>query len=121
MNWSIYEPLIITSTIVLKFTSALLVVPILTELGTSAMKRIVSIGPNHLRAICDEIGERLRALLDRSAPPASEYLMSLVVQLDHPAHLSLSIAPSFDHELEDFQPNQCLAHPSGLPSEQVSA
>lgn len=75
--------------------------PIVTELGNFRMKRVASIEPEHLRAICDEIGERLRMLLDRSASPASEYLMSLVAQLDHPIDWSPSIAPSLDYEFED--------------------
>ncbi len=73
------------------------------------MQRIVSIGPEHLRAICNEIGEHLRIILDKDAPPASEYLMSLVAQLDHPAPSCPSIVPDLDNEPEHFL--LAVAHP----------
>jgi hypothetical protein len=68
------------------------------------MKRNASIEPAHVRAICAEIGERLRIALDQSASPASEYLISLVARLDHQSHWSPSIAPeNFAPELEHLQ------------------
>ncbi len=41
-------------------------------------KRTIQLDPTHCRAICDEIGERLRIMLDRDAtalPPRLQVLM----------------------------------------------
>jgi hypothetical protein len=49
----------------------------------------------HTRAICDEIGERLREILDRESqeiPPGLARLVDALVQLDH----GPSIAPSIE-------------------------
>jgi hypothetical protein len=35
----------------------------------------------HTRAICDEIGERLRILLDRSETPPSQKILTLLLRL----------------------------------------
>ena len=35
----------------------------------------------HARAICDEVGERLRILLDRSQAPPPQKILSLLLQL----------------------------------------
>jgi hypothetical protein len=35
----------------------------------------------HTRAICDEVGDRLRFFLDRSATPPSPRIMALLLQL----------------------------------------
>ena len=58
------------------------------------MNRSVTCEPEHLRAICDEVGERLRMLLDEATLPVPDYLMSLIAQLDDPAHWSPSIVPA---------------------------
>jgi hypothetical protein len=84
------------------------------------MKRNASIEAEHVRAICAEIGERLRIALDKSASPAPEYLMSLVARLDHPTHRSPSIAA------EDFAPDEHLRSDYDFsyllnPSEQTPA
>ena len=62
----------------------------------SAQKQL-QIDSIHCRAICDEIGERMRAIHGRPLPPASPYLQSLIdrlSELDHQA--APSIAPSID-------------------------
>lgn len=49
-------------------------------------QRQLQIDSTHCRAICDEIGERLHALLGRELPPASPRLQSLIdrlCELDH--------------------------------------
>ena len=77
-------------------------------MGTIAMNRSVTCEPEHLRAICDEVGERLRMLLDEATLPIPDYLMSLIAQLDDPTHWSPSIvpllryAPDLDLELDIF-------------------
>jgi hypothetical protein len=51
----------------------------------------------HCRAICDEIGERMRAIHRRQLSAASPYLQSLIdrlSELDHQA--APSIAPSME-------------------------
>ena len=35
----------------------------------------------HTRAICDEVGERLRILLDRSQTPPSQKILALLLRL----------------------------------------
>ena len=67
-------------------------------MGTIAMNRSVTCEPEHLRAICDEVGERLRIMLDEAALPIPDYLMSLIAQLEEPTHLSPSIVPDLDLE-----------------------
>ena len=56
----------------------------------------------HARAICDEIGERLRGILcretDRDLPPRLRYLMEQLVKADDEA--SPSIVPSLDEMLD---------------------
>ena len=46
---------------------------------------------SHCRAICDEIGERLRTVLDREAAPLPPRLQSLMLRL---AAQDLAQAPS---------------------------
>ena len=64
------------------------------------MNRSVTCEPEHLRAICDEVGERLRLLLDEATLPIPDYLLSLIAQLDDPTHWSPSIVPDLDLEPE---------------------
>jgi hypothetical protein len=58
----------------------------------------VQIDSIHARAICDEIGERLRAILRRGAsddlPPRLRYLMEELAKADDEA--SPSIVPSLE-------------------------
>ena len=63
--------------------------------GRTALKPVDS---EHCRAICDEIGYRLRDILDRDAHAPSPYLLRLVSrlgELDAP-----SIVPSIEDILE---------------------
>lgn len=51
----------------------------------------------HCRAICDEIGERMRAIHGRQLPAASPYLQSLIDRLSELDHQPApSIAPSIE-------------------------
>ncbi len=51
----------------------------------------------HCRAICDEIGDRLREVLRRDIQPLSAYLSSLIEQFDE---LKSVPAPSIVPEME---------------------
>jgi hypothetical protein len=53
----------------------------------------------HCQAICEEVGERLRILLDRDAPELPQYLRSL---LDRFAELDQVQAPSIVPAMGDF-------------------
>lgn len=53
----------------------------------------------HCRAICDEIGERMRAIHGRQLPPASPYLQSLMERL---SELDRQTAPSIAPSMEDM-------------------
>ena len=62
----------------------------------------IQIDPTHCRAICDEIGERLRAVLDREAtalPPRLQALMLRLAAQDLAG--SLSPSSSVDHVARD--------------------
>jgi len=84
------------------------------------MNRNVTCEPEHLRAICDEVGERLRTMLDEAALPVPDYLMSLIAQLDDPQHWSPSIVPDLDpgpdilrrDDCTTSEPNSSLATPT---------
>jgi hypothetical protein len=86
-------------------------------MGTIAMNRSITCEPEHLRAICDEVGERLRTMLDQAALPIPDHLLSLIAQLDEPTHWSPSIAPDLDLGSEilrqddgsTYEPNFSLA------------
>ena len=63
--------------------------------------RKLRIDSSHCRAICDEIGDRLRIMLDREAgalPPALQVLLLRLAAQDLASSLSIatSIAPSID-------------------------
>ena len=67
-------------------------------MGSDSKLRIDS---SHCRAICDEIGDRLRIMLDREAsalPPALQVLLLRLAAQDLASSLSIatSIAPSID-------------------------
>jgi hypothetical protein len=59
----------------------------------------VLIDSEHCRAICDEIGDRLREVLNRDAPKPSSYLLRLLSRLEDQERDALSILPS----IEDMQ------------------
>jgi hypothetical protein len=57
----------------------------------------LSIDHDHCRAICDEIGARLRVILKRETTDIPEYLQSLLSRFaDMESDLSPSIAPSIE-------------------------
>ena len=58
----------------------------------------VRISSRHCRAICDEVGERLRQYLDRSSTAPSQKIMALLRELA----LSELEAPSIVPSLEDM-------------------
>jgi hypothetical protein len=66
----------------------------------------------HCRAICDEIGDRLRAMLDREIPAMPLRLRLLMDRLaEQDSELAPSIAPSMDDMV--WQPVP-VANPIGL-------
>jgi hypothetical protein len=68
---------------------------------------------SHCRAICDEIGERLRMVLDREAaplPPRLQLLMARLIEQD--LIQAPSIVPAIDDmvwEAEQGEPDSILA------------
>jgi hypothetical protein len=54
----------------------------------------------HCRAICDEIGERLRYLLNREVSDIPSNLLRLVSMLDEMDRLPVVLAPSIVSSLE---------------------
>ena len=72
----------------------------------------LKIDSSHCRAICDEIGDRLRAMLDREIPAMSLRLRLLMDRLaEQDSELAPSIAPSMDDMV--WQPVP-VANPIGL-------
>jgi hypothetical protein len=65
--------------------------------GRTALKPVDS---EHCRAICDEIGDRLRDILDRDAHAPSPYLLRLVSRLGELDQDAPSIVPSIEDILE---------------------
>jgi hypothetical protein len=58
----------------------------------------LQIDSGHCRAICDEIGDRLRILLDKEAgeiPPPLRLLIERLAELDRPRQAA-SIVPAMD-------------------------
>ena len=55
-----------------------------------------TIEPEHCRAICDEIGDRLREILSRDAPEPSAHLLHILSRFEQKA-------PSVVPTLEDIQ------------------
>ena len=58
----------------------------------------VRIGTKHCRAICDEVGERLRQHIDRTTAPPSQKILELLQELE----LRELDAPSIVPSLEDL-------------------
>jgi hypothetical protein len=72
----------------------------------------LKIDSSHCRAICDEIGDRLRAMLDREIPAMPLRLRLLMDRLaEQDSELAPSIAPSMDDMV--WQPVP-VANPIGL-------
>lgn len=69
----------------------------------------LQIDSTHCRAICDEVGERLRAILGREPPAASRRLQSLIHRLSELDHQP---APSIAPSIEDMA-WQAIRHPRG--------
>jgi hypothetical protein len=63
----------------------------------------VAIDHDHCRAICNEIGERLRYMLNRETLSIPQHLLALVRRLDEldsvPVVLAPSIVPSIEETL----------------------
>ena len=77
-----------------------------------ATQNELKIDSSHCRAICDEIGDRLRAMLDREIPAMPLRLRLLMDRLaDQDSELAPSIAPSMDDMV--WQPVP-VANPIGL-------
>jgi hypothetical protein len=57
----------------------------------------------HMRAICDEIGERLRFVLDRTAQEPSAQLVALIRRFEQLEHTE---APSIAPSLEELSGNE---------------
>jgi hypothetical protein len=70
----------------------------------------VEIDAAHARAICEEVGDRLRCMLRREQPdrlpPRLQYLMEQLAGLDH------STAPSIVPAVEDMLPDLDQCAPS---------
>jgi hypothetical protein len=61
----------------------------------------LQIDSGHCRAICDEIGDRLRILLDKDAGEISQRLRLLIDRLaELDGHLAPSIVPAMDDLIE---------------------
>jgi hypothetical protein len=61
----------------------------------------------HCRAICDEIGERLRMILDREAEPLPPRLQSLMLRLiAQDLAQAPSIAPAIDDMVWEAEPTK---------------
>jgi len=62
---------------------------------------------SHCRAICDEIGERLRMILDREAAPLPPRLQSLMLRLVAQDLVQApSIAPAIDDIVWQAEPTE---------------
>jgi hypothetical protein len=77
-----------------------------------ATQNELKLDSSHCRAICDEIGDRLRAMLDREIPAMPLRLRLLMDRLaEQDSELAPSIAPSMDDMV--WQPVP-VANPIGL-------
>ena len=56
----------------------------------------VRIDSSHCRAICDEVGERLRQLIDRSSTAPPQNILALLRKLELNEVEAPSIVPSLD-------------------------
>jgi hypothetical protein len=62
---------------------------------------------SHCRAICDEIGERLRMILDREATPLPARLQALMARLvEQDLVQAPSIAPAVDDMVWQAEPTE---------------
>jgi hypothetical protein len=60
---------------------------------------------SHCRAICDEIGERLRMILDREAAPLPPRLQVLMLRLfEQDMNQAPAIAPAIDDMVWEMEP-----------------
>ncbi len=59
----------------------------------------LKIDSSHCRAICDEIGDRLRAILDRESPAMP---LRLLVLLDRLAEQDFDLAPPIAPSMDDM-------------------
>lgn len=62
----------------------------------------LQIDSSHCQAVCDEIGARLRIMLDREAAPMPPRLQSLLLRL---AAQELAASPSIAPSLDDMTPD----------------
>ena len=70
-------------------------------------ERELQLDSTHCRAICDEIGERLRMVLDHAAtplPPRLQFLMGRLTEQD--LIQAPSIAPAIDQMVWDVEPTE---------------
>lgn len=69
------------------------------------------IGSKHCRAICDEVGERLRQYFDRNPTVPSQKILTLLRELERRELETPSIVPSLeDMDAPDFE-NHCERMP----------
>jgi hypothetical protein len=67
-------------------------------------KPVIKASEKHLRAICDEIGARLRPWLDRTAQEPSERLAAVLRRFEEPEQIDApSIIPSLECADESLQ------------------
>jgi hypothetical protein len=78
------------------------------KMGTQGELQIDS---SHCRAICDEIGERLRAIL---APETPEMPARLQMLLDRLAEQDRELAPSIVPSMDDMVWQPLVPNPIGL-------
>jgi len=75
----------------------------------------IQLDSSHCRAICDEIGERLRMILDRDAAPLPPRLQVLMLRLfEQELNQSPSVAPAIEDmvralELAETKPGSIRA------------
>jgi hypothetical protein len=75
------------------------------------IQRELQIDSSHCRAICDEIGERLRAILARETPDMPAQLQLL---LDRLAEQDRELAPSIAPSMDDMVWQPLVPEPIGL-------
>jgi hypothetical protein len=75
------------------------------------IQRELQIDSSHCRAICDEIGERLRAILARETPDMPAQLQLL---LDRLAEQDCELAPSIAPSMDDMVWQPLVPEPIGL-------
>jgi hypothetical protein len=66
----------------------------------------VRIGSTHFRAICDEVGERLRQHIDRTTTSPSRKILGLLRELEIRELEAPSIVPSLE-DMEAFRFEVC--------------